>query len=81
MVSVTQKYQITIPKEVREDLHIHKGDKVVFVKNKEEKWILMTITNLTEEMLKDPDDLLETIERTRKGFHKGFMNNIKSLED
>lgn len=27
MASVTKKYQVTIPKEVREDLNIHQGTK------------------------------------------------------
>ena len=35
MVSVTRKYQVTIPREVREDLKIQAKDKVVFIKDKE----------------------------------------------
>jgi len=34
MVSVTSKYQVTIPREVREDLKIRAKDKVVFIKDK-----------------------------------------------
>jgi len=51
MVSVTKKYQVTIPKEVREDLKIRQGDKVVFVKEKEGKWVLMTVDELTDRMV------------------------------
>jgi len=40
MVSVTKKYQVTIPKEVREDMGIHSGDQVVFVKNEKETGFL-----------------------------------------
>jgi len=36
MVVVTRKYQVTIPKEVREELKIKVGDNMVFVK--EAKW-------------------------------------------
>jgi AbrB family looped-hinge helix DNA binding protein len=43
MVSVSSKYQVTIPKNVREDMDIHSGDKVVFVKNNKGKWILMIV--------------------------------------
>ena len=51
MVSVTKKYQITIPKEVREDLNIQQGDRVVFIKDTNEKWVLMTMDDLTNEMV------------------------------
>ncbi|MDO8886337.1 AbrB/MazE/SpoVT family DNA-binding domain-containing protein [Candidatus Oleimmundimicrobium sp.] len=30
--SITSKYQITVPKEVRADLKIHKGDRLLFIK-------------------------------------------------
>jgi len=32
MVSVTKKYQVTIPKQIREELGIKAGDNVVFLK-------------------------------------------------
>ncbi|GAB6055133.1 AbrB/MazE/SpoVT family DNA-binding domain-containing protein [Methanobacterium alkalithermotolerans] len=51
MVSVTKKFQVTIPREVREDLNIKSGDRIVFVKNQEGNWELMTITALTKRML------------------------------
>lgn len=78
MVSVTKKYQVTIPKEVREDLNIHQGDKVVFVKDKEEKWILMTVQELTDKMVEASSDIEETIEESRKGFEKGVKRSIQS---
>jgi len=68
MVSVTKNYQITIPKEVREDLNIHPGDKVVFVKDKEEKWVLMALGELTDKMVEVSSDIEKTIEESRKGF-------------
>ena len=78
MVSVTKKYQVTIPKEVREDLNIQQGDKVVFVKDKEEKWILMTVGELTDKMIEASSDIEETIEESRKGFKSGVKRNIQS---
>ncbi|MBU4535487.1 MAG: AbrB/MazE/SpoVT family DNA-binding domain-containing protein [Euryarchaeota archaeon] len=51
MVSVTKKFQVTIPREVRDDLHIKSGDRVVFVKNQEGNWELMTISTLTKRMM------------------------------
>ena len=79
MVSVTKKYQVTIPKEVREDLNIHQGDKVVFVKDKEEKWILMTVEELTDKMVEASSDIEETIEESRKGFKNGVKRSFQSL--
>jgi AbrB family looped-hinge helix DNA binding protein len=79
MVSVTKKYQVTIPKEVREDLNIQQGDKVVFVKDKEEKWVLMTVGELTDKMIEASSDIEKTIEESRKGFKSGVRRSIQSL--
>jgi AbrB family looped-hinge helix DNA binding protein len=40
MVKVTRKYQVTIPKEVREELDIKIGDEVVFVKNERGEFVI-----------------------------------------
>ncbi len=56
MVSVTKKFQVTIPREVRDDLHIKSGDRVVFVKNQEGNWELMTISTLTKRMMGSIDE-------------------------
>lgn len=79
MVSVTVKYQVTIPKEVREDLNIHQGDKVVFVKNREEKWVLMTVKELTDKMVEASEDIEETVIESREGFKKGSKKSLQSL--
>jgi AbrB family looped-hinge helix DNA binding protein len=81
MVSVTSKYQVTIPKNVREDLDIHSGDKVVFVKNNNGKWILMTVKELTSKMLSASEDIENTIKESKTGFNEGFKKSRKSLED
>jgi antitoxin PrlF len=57
MVNVTQKYQVTIPRKVREDLKIQKGDKVLFVKNKEGNWVIMTVQDLNSKMIKSSSDI------------------------
>lgn len=79
MVSVTVKYQVTIPKEVREDLNIHQGDKVVFIKNREGKWVLMTVKELTDKMVEASEDIEETVIESRKGFKKGSKRSLESL--
>lgn len=80
MVSVTKKYQVTIPKEVREDLNIHQGDKVVFVKEKDGKWVLMTVDELTDIMVDSSNDIEETITESREGFKRGIKKSLESLE-
>jgi len=57
MVSVTKKFQVTIPRKVREDLKIQKGDKILFVKNNEGNWIIMTVEDLTSKMIKSSSDI------------------------
>jgi len=79
VVSVTKKYQVTIPKEVREDLGINAGDKVVFVKTKEGKWVLMTVEELTDKMVEASKDIEETIKESREGFKRGVKNSLESL--
>jgi len=81
MVGVTKKYQVTIPKEVREDLEIQSGDKVVFVKNKEDNWILLTVNQLTDRMIGSSEDIDETITESREGFKKGIEKNLQLLGD
>jgi antitoxin PrlF len=81
MVSVTKKYQVTIPKEVREDLNIHQGDKIVFVKDREGRWVLMTVDELRDKMLEASEDIDETIEESREGFKRGFERNPESSGD
>lgn len=81
MVSVTKKYQVTIPKEVREDLNIHQGDKVVFVKNREGNWVIMTVEELRDRMMEASKDIEETIKESREGFKKGVKRNLESLNE
>ena len=66
VVSVTKKFMVTIPKEVREDLNINPGDKVVFVKDPEKNWILMTVDNLTSKMLESSKDIEKTVTESRE---------------
>lgn len=82
MVNVTKKYQVTIPREVREDLSIHQGDKVVFVKNREGNWIMITIGELTSKMIESSGDIEETIKESQEGFKKELKPGlIKGLSD
>jgi AbrB family looped-hinge helix DNA binding protein len=67
MVTVSSKYQITLPGKVREKLHIKAGDKVVFVEE-DDKYVLMKLDDLADEVLASFKDLDETDREFRKGF-------------
>ncbi|AMM53692.1 AbrB/MazE/SpoVT family DNA-binding domain-containing protein [Pyrococcus kukulkanii] len=71
MVTVTKKYQVTIPKEVREALGIKAGDEVVFVKTKE-GYVIKRLEDFVKEMADLAKDIDETIEETREGLSKIF---------
>ena len=69
MVMVTRKYQVTIPKEVREALNIKAGNEIVFVKTRE-GYVIMKFEDLLEEMTELSKDIDETIEEMREGLNK-----------
>ncbi len=53
MVKVTRKYQVTIPKEVRDELGIKLGDEIEFVKNEKGEFVIRKKKKRYEEVLKD----------------------------
>ena len=81
MPNVTKNYQVTIPREMREDLKIQQGDEVVFVKNRKGNWVIMKVEELTDKMIKTSSDIDESIEELKKGFEKGTKKNLESLGD
>ncbi|MFQ6075293.1 MAG: AbrB/MazE/SpoVT family DNA-binding domain-containing protein [Candidatus Bathyarchaeia archaeon] len=64
---MTRKYQITIPKEVREELGIEVGDDVVFVKGSGGRYHLMTVDEFTREFVDGCKDIDQTVDEVRKG--------------
>ncbi|ASJ17180.1 AbrB family transcriptional regulator [Thermococcus chitonophagus] len=71
MATVTKKYQVTIPKEVREALGIKAGDEVVFVKTKE-GYVIKRLEDFVKEMADLAKDIDETIKEMREGLSKIF---------
>ena len=71
MVTVTRKYQVTIPKEVREALGIKAGDEVVFVKTKDE-YAIKRLEDFVREMADLAKDIDETVDEMREGLSKMF---------
>lgn len=51
LTRLSSKFQITLPKRVREDLKAGEGDRIVFVKEGE-KWVLVRLPSDSIEALK-----------------------------
>jgi AbrB family looped-hinge helix DNA binding protein len=67
LVTVSSKYQITLPSKVREKMGIKAGDKVVFVEE-DDKYVLMKLDDLADEFFESMKDFEETEREFRKGF-------------
>ena len=65
IVSVSEKGQIAIPREIRALLGIKKGDRLVLT-NKNKKLLIQKATNLTKQMEDDFDDLIDYSELSLK---------------
>ncbi|WP_258084845.1 AbrB/MazE/SpoVT family DNA-binding domain-containing protein [Thermococcus thermotolerans] len=79
MPVVTKKYQVTIPKEVREALGIRAGDEVVFVREGN-RYVLMKLTDLLKELSEITEDIDETVEEVRQGLARGIERSLRELE-
>ncbi|CAI1493479.1 MULTISPECIES: AbrB/MazE/SpoVT family DNA-binding domain-containing protein [Thermococcus] len=79
MPIVTKKYQVTIPKEVREALGIKAGDEVVFVREGN-RYVLMKLTDLLKELSEITSDIDETVEEVRQGLARGIERSLRELE-
>ena len=64
-VSVSEKGQIAIPREIRALLGIKKGDRLVLT-TKNKKLLIQKATNLTKQMEDDFDDLIDYSELSLK---------------
>ena len=72
MVSVTRKYQVTIPKRVREELGIKAGDDVVFLKTKD-GYRIIRADEIIEEGFRIFEDITETVKEIKAGLGKGLI--------
>jgi len=79
MPVVTKKYQVTIPKEVREALGIKAGDEVVFVRTKE-GYVIKPLKEFLREMAEMARGIEETVEEVRTGLARGIERSLRELE-
>jgi antitoxin PrlF len=79
MPVVTKKYQVTIPKEVRESLGIKAGDEVVFVKTRE-GYVIKPLDEFLKEMAEMTEGIEGTIEEVQRGLTAGVERSLKELE-
>ena len=75
--TLTTKGQITIPKSVRDSLHLHSGDRIAFVLHGDSEAVLTPIT-------KSVDDVFGTLHvpsqplRTVAEMNEAVANNLRS---
>ena len=74
-VSVSEKGQIAIPREIQELLDIKKGDRLVLTA-KNEKILIQKATNIEKHMMNDFDDLLRYSELSLAKLWKNKKDNI-----
>lgn len=72
MALVTKKYQVTIPKRVREELSIKAGDDVVFLKT-DNGFKIMRSKDVIEEGTRIFKDINETVKEIKTGLGKGLI--------
>ena len=72
MASVTRKYQVTIPKRVREKLDIKAGDDVIFLKTKA-GYKIIRADDVIEEGVRIFEDITETVKEIKAGLGKGLI--------
>ena len=70
MVVVTRKYQITIPKEVREALKIKIGDQIEIVRNKNGEFVIKKIDRNKEKYIKALNDAVGILRITQEDMER-----------
>jgi AbrB family looped-hinge helix DNA binding protein len=67
LVTISSKYQITLPAKVREKMGVKAGDKVVFIEE-DGKFVLTKLSDLWDEMA----DIMKDFDETEREFREGF---------
>lgn len=84
IATMTSKGQITVPKDVREDLHLTTGSKVMFVRLRHGQYRIVPRTGSVEDfigMLHDPDAPPMTIEEINDAIAEGgAASGLRGME-
>ena len=75
IVNVSEKGQITIPREIQKLLGIKKGDKLILT-TKNEKILIQKATNIKKHMMNNFDDLLQYSELSLAKLWNNKKDNI-----
>ena len=75
IVNVSEKGQITIPREIQKLLGIKKGDRLILTA-KNEKILIQKATNIKKHMMNDFDDLLQYSELSLAKLWNNKKDNI-----
>lgn len=78
--TLTSKGQVTIPKNIRDYLGLHAGDKIEFAFNEKNEVILKPITKKVDEvfgMLYQPQQTAVTIEEMDAGIRQKLRENFQ----
>ncbi len=67
LVTISSKYQITLPGKVREKMGLKAGDRVVFMES-DGQFVLRKLDDLADEMA----ETMKDFDKTEKEFRKGF---------
>lgn len=80
LATLTSKGQITIPKAVRDSLHLHAGEKIEFVITKNNEMLLRPVTKKVDDVfgrLHKPGRKPVSIEEMDAGIRQKMQANFK----
>ncbi len=76
---ITSKGQTTVPKEVRDDLHLNTGSKLIWTKKSDTEYVVSTTVPLMslQGMLKSPLNKPATIEEMNDAIAEGAIESFR----
>jgi AbrB family looped-hinge helix DNA binding protein len=75
--TITSKGQITLPKSVRDGLHLHLGDKVAFIMHNQTEAVLKPVTTTVDQVfgrLHKPGQVPRTIDEMNQAVARQMRN-------
>lgn len=78
LATLTSKGQVTIPKDIREFLHLHSGDKIEVLPTENGEAIIRPVTITVDDMfgvLKKPGQKSISVEEMNQALKQGFKSH------